>query len=213
MISAIRDHVMALACIRHGLPWAHGRGMDLLPNSITERFLGQWFESFPLMSFGGLSASRLRVWSQKLTPPTRSLVPALRLTSRKSPLNLPSRQALRCCSYAVWRATPAKSRDTLIWLGPEGRCSERIKLDRSQTARKDPCEMSRVLPTLAAQLACLGLCLGQNPAKNWIVERKPVELPAFESTRQIARAATPAEYAEEQRVFRLPLRAPPLPKR
>ncbi len=56
--------------------------------------------------------------------------------------------------------------------------------------------MSRVLPTLAAQLACLGLCLGQNPAKNWIVERKPVELPAFESTRQIARAATPAEYAE-----------------
>ncbi len=40
MISAIRDHVMALACIRHGLPWAHGRGMDLLPNSITERLLG-----------------------------------------------------------------------------------------------------------------------------------------------------------------------------
>jgi predicted nucleotidyltransferase len=40
MISAIRDHVMALACIRHGLPWAHGRGMDLLPNSITARLLG-----------------------------------------------------------------------------------------------------------------------------------------------------------------------------
>src|SRR5262245_15596020 len=39
MISAIRDHVMALACIRHGLPSAHGRGMDLLPNSITERLL------------------------------------------------------------------------------------------------------------------------------------------------------------------------------
>jgi hypothetical protein len=39
MISAIRDHVMALACIRHGLPSAHGRGMDLLPNSITERLV------------------------------------------------------------------------------------------------------------------------------------------------------------------------------
>jgi hypothetical protein len=40
MVSAIRDHVAALACIRHGLPWAHASGMDLLPNSITERLLG-----------------------------------------------------------------------------------------------------------------------------------------------------------------------------
>ena len=55
--------------------------------------LGQWFEISPLMNFGELSASRLRVWMQKLTPPTRSLVPALPLTSRKSPLNLPSRPA------------------------------------------------------------------------------------------------------------------------
>ena len=35
MISAIRDHVMTLACLRHGLPSAHGRGMDLLPSSVT----------------------------------------------------------------------------------------------------------------------------------------------------------------------------------
>jgi hypothetical protein len=40
MVSAIRDYVMALACIRLGLPSAHGRGMDLLPSSITERLLG-----------------------------------------------------------------------------------------------------------------------------------------------------------------------------
>jgi hypothetical protein len=40
MISAIRDHVMALACIRLGLPSDHGRGMDLLPHSITEPLLG-----------------------------------------------------------------------------------------------------------------------------------------------------------------------------
>jgi hypothetical protein len=39
MISGIRDQVMALACIRHGLPSAHGRGMDLLPHSVTERLL------------------------------------------------------------------------------------------------------------------------------------------------------------------------------
>ncbi len=40
MISAVRDHVMTLACIRHGLPSAHGRGMDSLPESITRQLLG-----------------------------------------------------------------------------------------------------------------------------------------------------------------------------
>src|SRR5215471_3957248 len=40
MISAVRDHMMTLACIRHGLPWAHGRGMDHLPKSITSRLVG-----------------------------------------------------------------------------------------------------------------------------------------------------------------------------
>src|SRR5436190_6321416 len=32
MISVIRDHVMALACMRHGLPAVHGRGLDMLPD-------------------------------------------------------------------------------------------------------------------------------------------------------------------------------------
>ncbi len=40
MISAVRDHVMTLACFRHGLSWAHGRGMDQLPESITRQLLG-----------------------------------------------------------------------------------------------------------------------------------------------------------------------------
>ena len=31
MISGVRDHALALACVRHGLPAVHGRGMDLLP--------------------------------------------------------------------------------------------------------------------------------------------------------------------------------------
>ncbi len=35
MISAVRDHVMALACMRLGLPSVHGRGMDLLPETRT----------------------------------------------------------------------------------------------------------------------------------------------------------------------------------
>jgi len=36
MISAVRDHVLALACRRQGLPAAQGRGMDLLAPEIRE---------------------------------------------------------------------------------------------------------------------------------------------------------------------------------
>ena len=35
MISALRDHVLALACHRHGLPTREGRGMDGLPAEVT----------------------------------------------------------------------------------------------------------------------------------------------------------------------------------
>jgi hypothetical protein len=35
MISGIRDHALALACVRHGLPTAHGRGVDQLPDAVT----------------------------------------------------------------------------------------------------------------------------------------------------------------------------------
>ena len=38
MISAVRDHALALACLRHGLPTAHGRGFDQLPDEVTARF-------------------------------------------------------------------------------------------------------------------------------------------------------------------------------
>jgi len=40
MISGVRDHALALACLRHGLPAVHGRGMDLLPNGVTAAFEG-----------------------------------------------------------------------------------------------------------------------------------------------------------------------------
>ena len=39
MTSAVRDHTVALACIRLGLPSAHGRGIDSLPASITQPLL------------------------------------------------------------------------------------------------------------------------------------------------------------------------------
>jgi hypothetical protein len=35
MVSGIRDQVLALACLRHGLPAVQGRGMDRLPAEVT----------------------------------------------------------------------------------------------------------------------------------------------------------------------------------
>ena len=40
MISGVRDHALALASIRHGLPAAHGRGFDRLPDEVTAGFEG-----------------------------------------------------------------------------------------------------------------------------------------------------------------------------
>lgn len=40
IISGVRDNALALACIRHGLPAIHDRGMDLLPSAVTEQFEG-----------------------------------------------------------------------------------------------------------------------------------------------------------------------------
>jgi hypothetical protein len=38
MIGGVRDHALALACVRLGLPSAHGRGMDQLPPEVTASF-------------------------------------------------------------------------------------------------------------------------------------------------------------------------------
>lgn len=38
MISGVRDHALTLACLRHGLPSAHGRGLDSLPPEVLARF-------------------------------------------------------------------------------------------------------------------------------------------------------------------------------
>ena len=40
MISGVRDHVLALACVRHGVPAMQGRGMDLLPAEVTAPVAG-----------------------------------------------------------------------------------------------------------------------------------------------------------------------------
>lgn len=41
MIGGIRDNALALACVRHGLPAVHGRGVDELPGEVT----APWKES------------------------------------------------------------------------------------------------------------------------------------------------------------------------
>ena len=38
MISGVRDHALALACVRRDLPSAHGRGMDRLPPELLAAF-------------------------------------------------------------------------------------------------------------------------------------------------------------------------------
>lgn len=35
MITGVRDHVLALACLRHGVPTSQGRGLHMLPDAIT----------------------------------------------------------------------------------------------------------------------------------------------------------------------------------
>jgi hypothetical protein len=38
MISAVRDHTLALACLRHALPTVHARGIDQLPPAVKASF-------------------------------------------------------------------------------------------------------------------------------------------------------------------------------
>jgi hypothetical protein len=40
MVSGLRDHVLALACVRHGLPATQGRGVDGLPREVTDAVAG-----------------------------------------------------------------------------------------------------------------------------------------------------------------------------
>jgi hypothetical protein len=48
MISGVRDHVLALACLRHGVPAVQGRGMDRLPPEVTAGFAGALVRSLDI---------------------------------------------------------------------------------------------------------------------------------------------------------------------
>src|ERR1700739_4545433 len=40
MVSGMRNHVLGLACLRHGLPSAEGRGIDRLPPELRAALAG-----------------------------------------------------------------------------------------------------------------------------------------------------------------------------
>jgi hypothetical protein len=52
MVSGVRDHVLALACLRHGLPAAQGRGMDRLPAEVTGPLTGALVRSLEVAELG-----------------------------------------------------------------------------------------------------------------------------------------------------------------
>ena len=52
MVSGVRDHVLALACLRHGLPAAQGRGMDRLPADVTGPLAGALVRSLNVAEIG-----------------------------------------------------------------------------------------------------------------------------------------------------------------
>ena len=52
MVSGIRDHVLALACLRHGLPAVQGRGMDRLPADVTGPLAGALVRSLDAAELG-----------------------------------------------------------------------------------------------------------------------------------------------------------------
>ena len=69
MVSAMRDQVLALACLRHGLPAREARGVDLLPRDVTrplEQALVSNMEAGPI-------ARALRVAMTGLLAETRAV--------------------------------------------------------------------------------------------------------------------------------------------
>ncbi|MGI8626815.1 MAG: hypothetical protein ACR2J5_09660 [Geodermatophilaceae bacterium] len=64
MISGLRDHVLALTCLRYGVPASEGRGMDSLPPDVTGAMTGALLSSLDdaelRRAFGVASEALLR---------------------------------------------------------------------------------------------------------------------------------------------------------
>jgi predicted nucleotidyltransferase len=69
MISGVRDHVLALACLRHGVPAVQGRGMDSLPPVATTAITGALVRSLDVSEL----ARAFRVATEALLAETRQV--------------------------------------------------------------------------------------------------------------------------------------------
>ena len=81
MIARIRDQALALACLRLGLPAANGRGLDLLPREVIQRFegslLGQLDRTELIRTFGIVAECLLQEVRQTDTDLVARLRPAM----------------------------------------------------------------------------------------------------------------------------------------
>ena len=71
MVSGVRDHVLALACLRYGLSTSHGRGMDRLPSEVTVPLAGAVVRSLhatELLRAFGIACERLLVEIEAVDP-------------------------------------------------------------------------------------------------------------------------------------------------
>jgi hypothetical protein len=73
MVSAMRDQVLALACLRHGLPAREGRGIDDLPGEVSRELARGLVRDLEASEI----ARALRVTTAALLAETRHVEPAL----------------------------------------------------------------------------------------------------------------------------------------
>lgn len=61
MLSGARGHVSALACLQHGLPTAHGRGVDDLPHDVAARLAPTLIQSLEVTELKRVLAALVEV--------------------------------------------------------------------------------------------------------------------------------------------------------
>jgi len=66
MISCLRDNALALACIRHELPAAHGRGFDQLPGAVIAQFEDSLVRSLEPVQLADAFRAAARAFSSEI---------------------------------------------------------------------------------------------------------------------------------------------------
>jgi len=97
MISGVRDHVLALACLRHGLPASEGRGMDSLPPDVTAVITGALVGSLEIAEL----RRALRVASEALLAEVGQIDPGV-LRRLGGPLAELAEYGLLSTSASAW---------------------------------------------------------------------------------------------------------------